>query len=115
MYYTDNQRNKKYTQLVKQFRHTGTIWTKEIRNIIETPLFVDSELTSMVQLADLCGYALRQYLEKNEVELFNEIYKCADRKVDIVVGVRHFTRDSCSYEICRTHKSTSKTLFGEAP
>ena len=52
---------KKHTALMKRYHKDGTLWTK-LKNIIETPLFVDSELTSMIQIADLCGYALRRYL-----------------------------------------------------
>lgn len=45
------------TNLMILFHRKGTLWTR-IKNIIETPLFVDSQLTSMVQAADLCSYAL---------------------------------------------------------
>ena len=33
---------------------------KRQHHIIETPLFVDSTLTGMVQIADLCAYALKR-------------------------------------------------------
>jgi len=56
---------KKHTLLMKRFHKGGTLWTN-LKNIIETPLFVNSELTGMVQIADLCGYALRRYLENQE-------------------------------------------------
>jgi len=59
---------KRLTDLMIQFHKKGTLWTK-IKNIIETPLFVDSQLTCMVQAADLCSYALRRYFENNESEL----------------------------------------------
>lgn len=94
---------KRHTNLMKSFHHRGTLWTK-IQNIIETPLFVDSTLTSMVQMADLCSYALRRYCENNEDWLFNEIYPRADRKDGVVVGIRHFADDSCSCIICQDHK-----------
>ncbi|MGA2822839.1 MAG: DUF3800 domain-containing protein [Bacteroidales bacterium] len=96
---------KKHTQLMKDFHSKGTPWTK-VENIIETPLFVNSELTSMVQIADLCCYSLRRYVENGEEELFNEIYKRADRKGDAVVGVRHFTTASCKCIICKNHSKT---------
>ena len=54
----------------------------------ETPLFVGSELTGMVQVAYLCGYAHRRYLENGEEELFDLVFQRADRKGDIAVGVR---------------------------
>jgi hypothetical protein len=56
---------KRHTQLMKQFHKYGTFWTT-IDNIIETPMFVNSELTSMIQLADVCGYSIRRYLENGE-------------------------------------------------
>jgi hypothetical protein len=98
---------KKHTLLMKKFHKDGTLWTK-IKWIIETPLFVNSELTAMVQISDLCSYALRRYLENREDDLFDLIFKRADRKGDIlspiVVGVRHFTRMDCTCKICNAHK-----------
>ena len=94
---------RKHTLLMKKFYRSGTLWT-DLENIIETPLFVDSELTGMIQIADLCGYSLRRYLENKEEELFDWIFKRADRKDEVVVGVRHFTGSSCTYKICRAHK-----------
>jgi hypothetical protein len=95
--------SKRLTELMKQFHNSGTLWTS-VRNIIETPLFVDSQLTSMVQLADLCSYALRRYIEKNEDYLYKEIIKRADKKGGKMVGVRHFTDDSCECNICKLHR-----------
>lgn len=92
---------KRLTDLMIQFHKKGTLWTK-IKNIIETPLFVDSQLTCMVQAADLCSYALRRYFENNEPELLLNIYDRADRKDGKVVGVRHFSDASCSCLICKS-------------
>ncbi|HBY19227.1 MAG TPA: hypothetical protein DEH00_08680 [Candidatus Marinimicrobia bacterium] len=99
----NNTVSKRLTELMKQFHNSGTLWTS-VRNIIETPLFVDSQLTSMVQLADLCSYALRRYIEKNEDYLYKEIIKRADKKGGKMVGVRHFTDDSCECNICKLHR-----------
>jgi hypothetical protein len=99
---------KKHTALMKQFYQKGTTWTN-VESIIETPLFVDSQLTSMVQIADLCAYALRRYFENNEDEFFNLIFKRADRKKGIVVGVRHFSDPACSCRICGSHSKVTIT------
>ena len=96
---------RKHTQLMKTFHQKGTLWV-DINNIIETPLFVDSELTSLVQIADLCSYSLRRYLENNESRLFNLIFQRADRKGSTVVGVRHFTTSSCCCDICTAHRTS---------
>ena len=94
--------SKKLTRLMKQFHQAGTFWTS-INNIIETPLFVDSQLTSMVQIADLCSYSLRRYLENNENELFDLVFERADKKDETVVGIRHFTKRGCTCRICQAH------------
>ena len=94
---------RKHTELMKQFHKAGTLWTK-LDNIIETPLFVDSELTRMVQIADLCAYAMRRYLENQETELFHLIFERADRKGGLAVGVRHFTSSKCTCLICGAHR-----------
>lgn len=115
---TDNSKNKSYgllihdnnetvsqkhTQLMKSFHDKGTNWTN-LEHIVETPLFVDSSLTSLVQIADLCAYSIRRYLENYEEDLFDHIYNRADRKHGIVVGIRHFSDPSCSCKICDGHK-----------
>ena len=82
---------------------TTTSWT-DLKHIVETPLFVDSSLTSLVQIADLCAYSIRRYLENNEEGLFDHIYKRADRNQDTVVGIRHFSDPSCLCKICDGHK-----------
>ena len=102
---------KKHTLLMKKYHQTGTLWTN-LKHLIETPLFVDSELTSMIQIADLCSYAMRRYLENGEFELFDFVYKRADRKDNWVVGVRHYTNIKCNCKICIAHKRAEiKPLF----
>lgn len=94
---------RKHTEMMRTFHRTGTLWT-DVEQIIETPLFVDSKLTSMVQIADLCSYALRRFVENGETRLFQSVFERADRFKDTVVGVRHYTDMTCSCEICQGHK-----------
>jgi len=93
---------RKHTALMRHFHSQGTLWTG-IEHIIETPLFVDSGLTSMVQVADLCAYALRRFVENQETDLFRRIFQRADRVGGRTVGVRHFSGSSCACEICVSH------------
>lgn len=94
---------QKHTELMRQYHQTGTLWTT-IDNIIETPLFVDSKLTRMVQIADLCAYALRRYCENADTDLFRRIFQRADRQGGKAVGVRHFAGLTCTCEICVAHR-----------
>jgi Protein of unknown function (DUF3800) len=93
----------KHTTMMRRFHQIGTMWTG-IEKIIETPLFVDSQLTSMVQIADVCAYAVRRYLENGESEIFDKVFTRADRRGATVVGVRHYTRPTCNCKICQQHK-----------
>lgn len=96
----------KHTELMKHFRRFGTFWTN-IPHIIETPLFVNSQLTGMVQVVDLCAYALRRFLENKETELFDEIFKRGDRRASRTVGIRHYSQNSCQCHICVSHRPIS--------
>ena len=93
---------RRHTALMRHFHSRGTLWTG-ISHIIETPLFVDSKLTSMVQVADLCAYALRRFVENQETDLFRLVFQRADRFGGHTVGVRHFAGLSCTCEICANH------------
>ena len=85
---------------MRAFHRTGTSYSR-IPNIVETPLFVDSKLTSMVQAADLVCYAVRRFVEKQETDLFDRLYGAFDRNGGILVGLRHFTGPrACSCKIC---------------
>lgn len=93
----------KHTQLMKRFHDRGTLWI-QLHHIIETPLFVDSQLTGMVQIADLCAYAIRRYLENGETELFDLVFQRADRNGGVAVGIRHYSDPACDCFICVSHK-----------
>ena len=97
--------NKKLTQLMRTFHQQGTFW-RDINNIIETPLFVDSSLTSMIQVADLVCYTIRRFFDNNERALFCMLYPRVDRVKGQLVGGRHFTpTEMCSCMVCRDAKA----------
>jgi hypothetical protein len=95
---------KKHTDLMRHFHQQGTLWSA-IDRIIETPMFVDSKLTRMVQIADLCAYSLRRFVENGDSELFRRIFLRADRVGVTAVGVRHYAVLSCVCEICVAHRA----------
>jgi len=91
------------TELSRQFHVAGTLY-KDIVNIVETPLFVDSSLTSMIQMADLCAYALRRLLENNETDLWGIVEPRVEVLGKASVGVRHYTaKRACVCRICTAH------------
>jgi len=96
------------THLMQEFHDRGTRWT-QLPLIVETPLFVDSSLTSMVQVADVCAYATRRFCELGETQLFNLIFPKFNRAGNRLVGVRHYTNREgpsgrwCACRICSEH------------
>lgn len=92
--------SEKHTKLMQKFHRKGTLWTK-INHVVETPFFVDSQLNSMLQIADVCAIALRRYFENSEEDLINRIQSRFDRKKGRLVGVRHFAVPTCSCKICK--------------
>lgn len=92
------------TEQMRKFHREGTTWAKDIEFVVETPLFVDSELTSMVQLADLCAYAIRRFHDNAETDLLDRIYPAFDRNLGKLVGIRHYTRaNACDCKVCVEH------------
>lgn len=91
------------TKLSRKFHSDGTLY-RDIHNIVETPFFVDSALTSLIQMADLGAYALRRLIENGENALWDIVEPRAERVGNASVGVRHYTgRRACSCRICTAH------------
>ena len=69
---------------------------------------MDSSLTGMIQLADFCALVLRRYLENGETDLLYRIKPRFDNRYGKVVGVRHFSEDDCTCELCQTPTNTNQ-------
>lgn len=91
--------SKKHTELMQRFHEKGTFFT-QIKHIIETPFFVNSELTSLIQIADLCSFSIRRYIENGDQNLFSRIEPRIGRVNGKVVSARHFTDNSCKCVLC---------------
>ena len=96
---------KRLTELMRRFHAEGNRYTSQIPWLIETPLFVDSTLTSMVQVADVCAYALRRYFDNGETELFDLVYPKIRRRNGRCVGGRHYRgrNRQCECRMCADH------------
>lgn len=94
---------KRLTTLARRYHRGGTQYSA-IDRIVETPLFVDSQLTLMVQMADLCAYATRRFFENDEADLFDRVYRRFDRLSGKLVGLRHYTGSvECDCRVCVDH------------
>jgi hypothetical protein len=99
----------KLSNLMRRFQREGTFFQK-IDRIIETPFFVDSELTNMVQIADICAYAVRKYLDNADSRLFDIAYQRVDMAGQTQVGLRHFCQQPCQCKMCKDHGVRPFTL-----
>lgn len=77
----------KLTALTNVFHATGTQYNN-IPNIIDTPYFVDSKMTSMIQIADLVSYGARVHFEKGNSKLFNVYESRIDINKGKMVGLK---------------------------
>lgn len=69
----DQSRHEKTVQaLLTQYRTTGASFGK-IRRLAEVPLFTDSKITRMLQLADFVAYAIYKRYESGFAQFFDTI------------------------------------------
>jgi hypothetical protein len=93
----------KITKVMRDYHGKGMLRTK-FDKIVETPLFIDFRLASMVQIADVCAYAVQRFFDNGESDLFDRIYTKFDRAKDTVVGIRHYTaQKNCHCRVCVDH------------
>jgi hypothetical protein len=92
--------------LTTAFRTNGHHWGA-LEHVIETPFFVDSKIVSGIQLADICAYAVRRYIEKpdragsHEEKQFLRIFHKFDRAGERLHGIRHYCpAGECTCMIC---------------
>ncbi len=78
-------------RLALNFRTPGTRWGV-VRNLAETPLFVDSRASRLIQLADHVAYAVFRRYETGDTRFFDIIAPKFDMDGGIVHGLAHKQR-----------------------
>lgn len=74
--------------LAHSYREDGTRWGN-LRNLSEVPLFIDSRMSRLVQLADLVSFALWQKFERGNMGLLLQIIDSFDKEGRIYHGLYH--------------------------
>ena len=72
--------------LAREFKSTGHTYGVT-RNFADVPVFVDSEATRLIQLADLVAYAMFRHFEHDDSKCFNLISHCFDSEGGVVHGL----------------------------
>jgi hypothetical protein len=74
--------------MARQFRRLGTTWGV-LRNLADTPLFIDSRASRIVQLADHVAYAVFRRYEHGDTQYFDLIASRFDSADGVVHGLVH--------------------------
>jgi hypothetical protein len=76
-------------RLARDFRTLGTRWNNVIRNIVDVPLFVDSQASRCVQVADHVAYAVFRRFESGDTNYLDPILSRFDYDGRIFHGLSH--------------------------
>lgn len=92
-----------------RFRTEGTRWGN-IRNLTETPLFVDSRACRLVQLADHVAYSVFRYFHAEDMRFFNRISHKFDADGGVYHGLSHreFGNPLCMCPGCLTRRTAQE-------
>jgi len=87
--------------LAQGFRESGTRWGK-LRNLAEVPLFVDSRMSRIIQLADLAAWAIWRRYEQDDTGYFDRIVSRFDTEGGVIHGLVHYKprEEQCHCPAC---------------
>jgi len=94
--------------MAQNFRKLGTQWGV-IRNLAETPLFVNSKASRLVQLADHVAYAVFRRYNASDTQYFDVIASRFDAHESVLHGLAHKqTKDpNCMCPACLSRRFAS--------
>ena len=95
-------------KMAREFRILGTRWGV-IRNLAETPLFVDSRASRLVQLADHVAYAVFRRYNAHDAQYFDIIASQFDACDGVLHGLAHkiISDQPCMCPACSTRRASS--------
>jgi hypothetical protein len=73
------------------FKKEGHKYGKKLYNFAEVPLFLDSKMSRLIQIADIIAYAIFRRYEFNDDTFFTIIKDCFDKEGGVVHGL-HITQ-----------------------
>lgn len=84
------------------YKHIGTHDDK-LRNFAEVPVFVDSKVSRLIQLADLVAYWVYRYYQSNDRRGFNLLKPHFARHGSDVFGLKEHISDTCRSKLALAH------------
>jgi hypothetical protein len=97
-------------QMALDFRTLGTRW-RVIRNLADTPLFVDSRASRVVQLADHVAYAVFRRYQAGDTQYLDLIANKFDSEDGVVHGLVHKepSNTTCMCIACLSRRTAGGT------
>lgn len=91
--------------LLTEYRTTGASWGK-IKHLAEIPMFTDSKLTRMLQLADFVAYAVFRRYEHGDSSFLDRIINKFDQSGGRLHGLVHLVSNyhECFCPACSTRR-----------
>ena len=95
-------------KLAQDFRVGGTRWGK-IHHLVETPLFVDSRASRLIQLADHIAYAVFRRYNAGDAQYFDVFASRFDQEEGIIHGLSHKQTNNphCMCPACFSRRTQS--------
>lgn len=105
----DRSRHEKTVQaLLTQYRTTGASFGR-IRHLAEVPLFTDSKITRLLQLADFVAYAIYRRYERSDTQFFDAILPRFHESGGKLHGLLHMNTNhrECYCQPCMSRRLTA--------
>jgi hypothetical protein len=105
----DKSRHEKTVQaLMTEYRTTGASFGR-VRHLAEVPLFTDSKITRMLQLADFVAYAIYRRFESSDAQFFDMILPRFVESGGIIHGLVHLNANKreCYCPACLTRRNAA--------
>lgn len=105
----DKSRHEKTVQaLMAEYRGTGASFGR-VKHLAEVPLFTDSKITRMLQLADFIAYAIYRRYESGDTRLLDGILPRFCESAGILHGLKHLNSNyrDCYCPACLSRRPTA--------
>lgn len=98
-------------RLARDFRSIGTRWGV-VRNLADTPFFVDSKASRLVQIADHVAYSVFRRYNAGDTQYFDVIASRFDSVENVVHGLAHLAKQnaSCMCPACLSRRIIKSTV-----
>ncbi len=108
MIFDQSKHEKTVQALMTQYRTTGASFGR-VKRLAEVPLFTDSKITRMLQLADFVAYAIFRNYETSDAQFLNIVLKRFHQDAGRLHGLCHLISNyqECYCAACLTRRSAT--------